>query len=171
MNTTETIFSTGFPATAPQPTNNLVKPFKFPAQPQEWKIVSLRECPTPETMQQCETPDQAAAYWKTHIPSWWYSSSTRVGVLKVTIWCPLGQWIQSSVIPGKSSVWQSWPVPQRSSSRTIIRAANRHHPRQTSKSPATSSEQANFLKSTFSTTSSWEIPITAHSGPWAIVPS
>src|SRR5439155_12235228 len=69
MNTTETLISTGCPATAPQPANNLVKPFKFPAQPQEWKIVSLRECPTPETMQQCETPDQAAAYWKPHIPS------------------------------------------------------------------------------------------------------
>jgi len=69
MNTTETLISTGCPATAPQPANNLVKPFKFPAQPQEWKIVSLRECPTPDAMQQCETPDQAAAYWKTHIPS------------------------------------------------------------------------------------------------------
>ena len=69
MNTTETLISTGCPATAPQPTNNLVKPFKFPAQPQEWKIVSLRECPTPDAMQQCETPDQAAAYWKAHIPS------------------------------------------------------------------------------------------------------
>ncbi len=69
MNTTETLISTGCPTTAPQPTNNLVKPFKFPAQPQEWKIVSLRECPTPDAMQQCETPDQAAAYWKAHIPS------------------------------------------------------------------------------------------------------
>src|SRR5216117_3122866 len=69
MNTTETLISTGCPATAPQPANNLVKPFKFPAQPQEWKIVSLRECPTPDAMQPCETPDQAAAYWKAHIPS------------------------------------------------------------------------------------------------------
>jgi DNA repair protein RadC len=68
MNTTETLISTGSPAAAPQPTNNLVKPLKFPAQPQEWKIVSLRECPTPDAMQQCETPDQAAAYWKAHIP-------------------------------------------------------------------------------------------------------
>ena len=68
MNTTETLISTGCPATAPQPANNLVKPFKFPTQPQEWKIVSLRECPTPDAMQQCETPDQAAAYWKAHIP-------------------------------------------------------------------------------------------------------
>jgi hypothetical protein len=46
-----------------QPQNTLVKPIKFPNQPQEWKIISLRECPTPEEMQQCETPEQAAAYW------------------------------------------------------------------------------------------------------------
>ena len=42
-------------------------PLKFPPQPQEWKIVSLRECPTPADIQLCETPEQAAAYWKMHI--------------------------------------------------------------------------------------------------------
>src|SRR3989442_3508632 len=42
---------------------------------QEWKIVSLRECPTPENMQQCEPPDQAAAYWKSHIASHPYFNS------------------------------------------------------------------------------------------------
>ena len=67
MNTTENLIATGCPAIAPQPENKIVKPPKFPAQPQEWKIVSLRECPTPDTLQQCETPDQAAAYWRTHI--------------------------------------------------------------------------------------------------------
>lgn len=36
-------------------------------QPQEWKLISLRECPTPEDMQRCETPDQAAAYWRMHV--------------------------------------------------------------------------------------------------------
>src|SRR5947209_2671487 len=77
MNTTENLIFNGCPAPAPQPANNLVKPFKFPAQPQEWQIVSLRECPTPETMQQCETPDQAAAYWKTHIPSHPYFDTER----------------------------------------------------------------------------------------------
>jgi len=61
MNTTENFVST------PQPSNNIVKPLKFPPQPQEWKIVSLRECPTPEAMQLCETPTQAADYWRTHI--------------------------------------------------------------------------------------------------------
>ena len=75
MNTTENLISNGCPAPAPQPTNNIVKPIKFPAQPQEWKIVSLRECPTPDTMQQCETPDQAAAYWKSHIPDHPYFNS------------------------------------------------------------------------------------------------
>jgi len=75
MNTTENLISTGCPATAPQPINKVIKPIKFPAQPQEWKIVSLRECPTPETMQQCETPDQAAAYWRTHIATHPYFNS------------------------------------------------------------------------------------------------
>ena len=48
---------------------NIIKPVKFPSQPQEWKIVSLRECPTPENVQLCEEPDQAADYWKLHIPT------------------------------------------------------------------------------------------------------
>jgi DNA repair protein RadC len=61
MNTTENIPST------PQPSNNIIKPIKFPPQPQEWKIVSLRECPTPADIQLCDTPEQAAAYWKLHI--------------------------------------------------------------------------------------------------------
>lgn len=33
----------------------------------EYKIVSLRECPLPESMQMCDTPDKAAEYWRTHI--------------------------------------------------------------------------------------------------------
>lgn len=41
MNTTENLIATGSPAIAPQPENNIVKPIKFPAQPQEWKIVSV----------------------------------------------------------------------------------------------------------------------------------
>lgn len=38
-------------------------------QPQEWKLVSLRECPTPEEMQICEEPEQAAKYWEAHVTS------------------------------------------------------------------------------------------------------
>jgi RadC-like JAB domain-containing protein len=75
MNTTENLISTGCPTSAQQPVNQIAKPIKFPAQPQEWKIVSLRECPLPENMQQCETPDQAAAYWKAHITNHPYFSS------------------------------------------------------------------------------------------------
>ena len=49
-----------FPAPQPKPRKR---------EPQEWKVVSLRECPTPEQMQQCETPEQAVAYWRSHIAS------------------------------------------------------------------------------------------------------
>jgi DNA repair protein RadC len=45
----------------------LVVPFKFPPSPYEYKVTPLRECPTPENIQICETPDQAAEYWKLHI--------------------------------------------------------------------------------------------------------
>jgi DNA repair protein RadC len=57
MNTTESF--PGF--------ESLVKPFKFAASPYEYKVTSLRECPTPENLQQCETPDKAADYWRMHI--------------------------------------------------------------------------------------------------------
>src|SRR5437868_9621836 len=36
-------------------------------QPQEWKLVSLRECPMPENMQLCDNPQTAADYWKLHV--------------------------------------------------------------------------------------------------------
>jgi hypothetical protein len=45
----------------------LVKPFKFPSQPHEYKVTSLRECPTPESLQLCDTPEKAAQYWDLHI--------------------------------------------------------------------------------------------------------
>jgi len=69
MNTTiENIIQTELPPAAPvQPVNTIVKPVKFPHQPHEWKIVSLRECPTPEDMQLCDTPDRAAAYWRSSV--------------------------------------------------------------------------------------------------------
>lgn len=37
--------------------------------PKEFKVVALRECPTPESLQLCDTPDQAAAYWRLHVAS------------------------------------------------------------------------------------------------------
>jgi hypothetical protein len=119
MNTTENLISTGCPPNPQQPLNQVIKPIKFPAQPQEWKIVSLRECPTPDTMQHCETPDQAAAYWKEHIVSHPYFNSEcecLVVFILNTIWCPLARWIQFSVIPGRYSGWPSWQVHPQSSS-------------------------------------------------------
>lgn len=46
---------------------SLVKPFKFATSPHEYKVTSLRECPTPDALQQCDTPDKAADYWRMHI--------------------------------------------------------------------------------------------------------
>ena len=50
------------------PVVSLVKPFKFASQPHEYKIVPLRECPTPDTLQLCDTPEKAAEYWRLHVP-------------------------------------------------------------------------------------------------------
>jgi DNA repair protein RadC len=47
----------------------LVKPFKFPPQPYEYKVTPLRECPTAESMQLCDTPQRVADYWRLHIPT------------------------------------------------------------------------------------------------------
>jgi DNA repair protein RadC len=46
---------------------NMVKPFAFKPSPHEYKVVALKECPTPETLQLCDTPDKAADYWKLHV--------------------------------------------------------------------------------------------------------
>lgn len=35
--------------------------------PKEFKIMALRECPVPTEMQICDTPDQAAEYWRLHV--------------------------------------------------------------------------------------------------------
>jgi DNA repair protein RadC len=35
--------------------------------PKEFKLQSLRECPTSAEMQLCDTPDKAAAYWREHV--------------------------------------------------------------------------------------------------------
>lgn len=35
--------------------------------PKEYKVVALRECPSPEAMRLCDTPAKAAEYWETHI--------------------------------------------------------------------------------------------------------
>ncbi len=48
----------------------LLKPEKTKRNPKsakEWKLVALRDCPMPEHMQLCDTPDRASEYWRMHI--------------------------------------------------------------------------------------------------------
>jgi DNA repair protein RadC len=45
---------------------NLKRKYQY-RPPQEWKIVSLRECPVPEKMHLCDTPERAAEYWNLHV--------------------------------------------------------------------------------------------------------
>jgi DNA repair protein RadC len=47
----------------------ICKPAKRHTIPQEFKVVALRECPTPEEMQECDTPEKADAYWRLHVPT------------------------------------------------------------------------------------------------------
>jgi DNA repair protein RadC len=61
MNTHETILPTST-------TTPLGKPRRS-YTPKEWKIVPIRECPLPEQMHLCDTPEKAAAYWQQHIPN------------------------------------------------------------------------------------------------------
>jgi DNA repair protein RadC len=35
--------------------------------PKEYKVVALRDCPLPEAMHLCDTPDRAADYWRAHV--------------------------------------------------------------------------------------------------------
>jgi DNA repair protein RadC len=48
-------------------TKQAARALRSKAQPQEWKLISLRECPSPETLQICDTPDRARDYWQQHI--------------------------------------------------------------------------------------------------------
>jgi DNA repair protein RadC len=36
-------------------------------EPQQWKIISLKECPVPEEMRLCDTPQKAVEYWRLHV--------------------------------------------------------------------------------------------------------
>lgn len=37
------------------------------ANPKEYKVTALRECPVPTEMQLCNTPEKAVAYWRLHV--------------------------------------------------------------------------------------------------------
>ena len=60
--------------TPPLPGFQIVKPFTFPAQPYEYKVAALRECPTPESLALCDTPQKVADYWRLHVPTHPYFS-------------------------------------------------------------------------------------------------
>lgn len=50
------------PASALELKETATKAIEFSAK--EYKIVALRECPLPEEMQMCDTPQKAADYWR-----------------------------------------------------------------------------------------------------------
>ena len=45
------------------------EPRRRKSAPKEWKVVSLRECPAPESMIMMDCPAKAAQYWRQHIAS------------------------------------------------------------------------------------------------------
>ncbi len=38
-----------------------------PFNAKEYKVVALRDCPLPESMHLCDTPERAADYWRQHV--------------------------------------------------------------------------------------------------------
>lgn len=47
--------------------NHPPEPRRRKSKPKEWKVVSLRECPAPESMIQMNGPPNALKYWQQHI--------------------------------------------------------------------------------------------------------
>jgi DNA repair protein RadC len=43
------------------------KKAREPPQPKEYKVVAIKECPTPAPLRTCDTPETAADYWRLHI--------------------------------------------------------------------------------------------------------
>jgi|ERR1043166_1713337 proteasome lid subunit RPN8/RPN11 len=39
----------------------------IPKPAKEYKVISLRECPLPASLAECDTPDKVAEYWRLHI--------------------------------------------------------------------------------------------------------
>ena len=53
------------PATAMELQETPEKPAGMTSK--EYKVIALRECPLPESMQTCDTPDKAAEYWRLNV--------------------------------------------------------------------------------------------------------
>lgn len=45
--------------------------------PKEYRVTALRDCPVPSTLLFCETPDNAAEYWRMHVASHSYFDPER----------------------------------------------------------------------------------------------
>lgn len=56
--------------------NDQIRPLKRPRrQPQEFKVIALRDCPTPDNMRLCDTPKRAVDYWRLHVSTQpWFDS-------------------------------------------------------------------------------------------------
>lgn len=49
----------------------------LPKPAKEYKVISLRECPLPASLAECDTPDKVAEYWRLHIATNPYFDSER----------------------------------------------------------------------------------------------
>lgn len=67
MSTTLELFQ--IPASLPSPSQPVIgqNAFNRARVPKEWRIVALRDCPLPNELQVCDTPQAAASYWRTHV--------------------------------------------------------------------------------------------------------
>jgi hypothetical protein len=123
--------------------------------------------------QQCETPDQAAAYWKSHIATHPYFNSEcecLVVFILNTRRRIKGHYLVSigtmdTILCHPREVFR---LAIMASAATIIRAENRLRPKRTLKLLAISSEPVNLSKSKSSITSLWEIPTTHRYVRWDI---
>jgi DNA repair protein RadC len=52
---------------ATQPKQLRTQYVALPRPAKEYKVIALRECPLPESLRWCDTPDKAAKYWRLHI--------------------------------------------------------------------------------------------------------
>ena len=54
-------------------------------QPQEWRIVPLRECPLPSDLLLCDQPAIAVQYWRQHIATQPWFDSSRENLLVILL--------------------------------------------------------------------------------------
>jgi len=50
-------------------------PPPFPKAAKEFKVISLRECPLPASLAECDTPEKVAEYWQLHVATHPYFNS------------------------------------------------------------------------------------------------